>query len=316
MAAPTIRMNNGLHIPVFGLGTWQASPGEVGEAVKNAIECGYRHIDCAHFYGNEKEIGQAIREKIEDGTVKRENLFITSKLWNNSHRPDLVIPACKRSLADFGLEYLDLYLVHWPFAYAEETGDLLPTDESGKIIGSDVDYLDTWKEMEHCVKSGLVKSIGMSNFNTEQIDRLLQVATIKPVTNQVEVHPYMNNKKLVAFCKDKDITVTSYFPLGSPSRPWAKPDEPVLLEDPKLREIAKSYNKSIAQIILRYLVDIGTIPVPKSSNKERMRMNIDIFDFELSPEDIKLIDTFNRNFRINQAERDIHLKYYPFGIEY
>lgn len=126
----------------------------------------------------------------------------------------------------------------------------------------------------------------------------------------------MNNKKLISFCKARNITITAYFPLGSPSRPWAKPDEPVLLEDPKLREIAKRYNKSIAQVIIRYLIDIGTIPVPKSSNKERMRMNIDIFDFELSPEDIKLIDTFNRNFRINQAERDVHLKYYPFDIEY
>lgn len=301
MAAPTIRMNNGLSIPVFGLGTWQASPGEVSEAVKNAIDCGYRHIDCAHFYGNEKEIGVAIREKIAEGAVKREDLFITSKLWNNSHRPDLVEPTCKRSLADFGLEYLDLYLVHWPFAY-KEGEDLEPKDENGKIIGSNVDYLDTWKEMERCVDLGLTKSIGLSNFNSQQVDRVLKACKIKPVTNQVESHPYLNNKKLIAHCKERDITITSYFPLGSPSRPWAKADEPVLLEDPQLGAIANRYGKTIAQVILRYLVEVGTIPVPKSSNPIRMRMNIDIFDFQLSPEDIKLIDGFDQNFRINLAE--------------
>lgn len=164
----------------------QSEPGVVGEAVKHAIDCGYRHFDCAYFYGNEKEIGNAIREKILDGTVKREDLFIVSKLWNNCHRPDLVIPACKRTLENFGLEYLDLYLIHWPFAF-KEGEELIPVDEQGKAIPSDVDYIDTWKEMEKCVEQGFARSIGISNFNSEQIDRLLKVAKIKPVNNQVRL---------------------------------------------------------------------------------------------------------------------------------
>ena len=179
-----MKFHNGNKVPVFGLGTWKSKPGEVTEAVKNAIDIGYRHFDCAHVYGNEKEVGEAIKAKIEEGVVKREDLFITSKLWNTFHRPDLVEKAIKQTLNNFGLDYIDLYLIHWPVGY-QEGGELFPTSDEGVILLSDVDYLDTWKAMEEVLKKGLTKNIGVSNFNSEQITRLLENASVKPVTNQV-----------------------------------------------------------------------------------------------------------------------------------
>lgn len=165
--------------------------------------------------------------------IHREDLFITSKLWNTFHRPDLVIDALKTTLKNLNTPYLDLYLIHWPLAYKEE-GDNFPKDENDKIIFSDVDFVDTWKSMEKAVDEGLTKSIGISNFNAAQTKRILDGARIKPVTNQVECHPYLTQQKLSAFLKSHDILVTAYSPLGSPNRPWVTKDDPVLLEDPKV----------------------------------------------------------------------------------
>ncbi|CAH1957251.1 unnamed protein product [Acanthoscelides obtectus] len=187
---------------------FQSKPGEVEEAVKHAIDVGYRQFDCARFYENEAEIGKAIREKIQEGVVKREDLFITSKLWCTNMRPDLVEPTLKSSLADLGLEYLDLYLIHWPCAFKEGNG-LLPEDTNnpGKVLFSDVDYVDTWKAMEDVHKKGLAKSVGISNFNERQVTRLLENAKVVPVVNQIECHPYLNQKRLTAFCKSKGIEI-------------------------------------------------------------------------------------------------------------
>ncbi|KAG0721132.1 1,5-anhydro-D-fructose reductase [Chionoecetes opilio] len=195
----------------------QSKPGEVTQAVKDAISCGYRHIDCALVYGNECEVGAAIKAKLEDGTVKREDLFITSKCWNTFHSKELVLPTLKESLGNLGLQYLDLYLIHWPMGYKEGVGRF-PSDSNGKTIYSEVDYLETWLAMEEAFRSGLVKSIGVSNFNKKQIERVLKEGTIKPVTNQIECHPYLNQKKMVDFCRAKEICVTAYSPLGSPDR--------------------------------------------------------------------------------------------------
>jgi len=306
-----ITFNNGYTVPTFGLGTWKSKPGEVTQAVCDAIDIGYRHFDCAYVYQNEKEVGSAIKKKISDGTVKREDLFITSKLWNTFHRPDLVEKAVKESLENLGLEYLDLYLIHWPMGYKE--GDsLFPLDEGGKFIFSDVDYADTWKAMEKLVEKGYTKSIGLSNFNKRQISRILSLATIKPAMLQIECHPYLNQKQLIEYCKTNNILVTAYSPLGSPDRPWAKPDEPVLMEDRKLKAIADKYKKSVAQILLKYQLQRGVIPIPKSVSKKRLAENINIFDFELSQADIDTINTFNCNGRVCGETAATNHKYHPF----
>lgn len=308
---PKLKLNNGLEMPVFGLGTWKSKPGEVEQAVKDAIDLGYRHIDCAHVYGNEKEVGAALKAKFNEGVIKREDIFITSKLWNTYHRPDLVEGALRTTLKDLGLEYLDLYLMHWPMAYKEERENF-PVDANGKIIFSDVDYVDTWKAMEECVKKKLTKSIGVSNFNKRQLERVLAVATVKPVTNQIECHPYLNQKKLIAFCKSKDIVITGYSPLGSPDRPWAKPEDPQLLDDPKLKELATKYKKTPAQVVLRYQIDRGVITIPKSVTKSRIQQNLDIFDFALSKEDVAYLDTFDCNGRVCPITNALEHPYHPF----
>lgn len=308
---PFITFNNGQKFPIFGLGTWKSKPGEVTQAVKDAIDVGYRHIDCAHIYGNEPEVGEAIAAKIKEGVVKREDLYITSKLWNTRHRPDLVEPSIRTTLKNLRLDYLDLYLIHWPFALKED-GDLFPTNPDGTWAYSDVDYVDTWKAMEEVQKKGLTKSIGVSNFNKRQLQRILDNATIPPVTNQIEIHPYLNQKKLIEFCRSKNIAITAYSPLGSPDRPWAKPGDPQLLDDPKIVALAKKYNKTPAQVVLKYQVQRGNITIPKSVTKSRIIQNFDIWDFNLTNEDIALLDTFDCNGRICPSDEAYTHKDHPF----
>ncbi|XP_064075792.1 aldo-keto reductase family 1 member B1-like isoform X2 [Vanessa tameamea] len=308
---PLIKLSNGKTLPQIGIGTWKSKPGEVTQAVKDAIDVGYRHIDCAFVYGNEKEVGEAITEKIAEGVIKREDLFITSKLWNTFHRPDLVRGALLQTLKNLNLKYLDLYLVHWPQAYKED-GELFPADEAGKIQFSDVDYVDTWKALEPLAKEGLVKSLGISNFNSKQIERLLEHATIKPVMNQVECHPYLSQRRLQEFCEARGIKLTAYSPLGSPDRPWAKPDDPQLMDDPKLKEIANRIGKTVAQVLIRYQIERGNIVIPKSVNKSRIASNFDVFDFKLSPEDVQLINTFDCNGRFVPMTASLGHKYHPF----
>ncbi|XP_044258111.1 aldo-keto reductase family 1 member B1-like [Tribolium madens] len=307
-----IKTNGGIIIPMLGLGTWKSKPGEVTQAVKDAIDIGYRHIDCAHVYCNEKEVGEAIKAKITEGVIKREDIFITSKLWNTYHRPDLVEKALKTTLYNLGLEYLDLYLIHWPFAL-KEGDELFPVDGSGKAIYSEVDYVDTWKAMEEVNKKGLTRLIGISNFNKRQIERLLQNATIVPATNQVECHPYLTQIKLSNFCKSKGITITAYSPLGSPDRPWAKPEDPLLLEDEKIKKIAEKYKKTPAQVVLKYQIQRGHIVIPKSVTKSRIKENFDIWDFELATDDIEMINTFDCNGRICPYVDAVTHKDHPFA---
>jgi len=308
---PKVKFTNGLEIPIFGLGTWKSQPGQVTQAVQDAIDLGYRHIDCAFIYGNEKEVGAAIQDKLTEGKVKREDLFFTSKLWNTFHRPDLVEGALRQTLKNLGLEYLDLYLMHWPLAYKEEA-ELFPVNDQGKIMFSTVDYVDTWRAMENLVTGGLVKSIGLSNFNKCQIERILEIATVRPVNNQIECHPYLNQKRLIEFCRSKDITITAYSPLGSPDRPWAKPEEPLLLEDPKLKEVASKYGKTTAQVVLRYQVQRGVITIPKSVTKSRIEENFKIFDFELTPEDMAYLDTFDCKGRFCPMTAGFDHPFHPF----
>ncbi|CAB3231852.1 unnamed protein product [Arctia plantaginis] len=307
-------LNNGYTIPVIGLGTWKSEPGQVEQAVKDAIDAGYRHIDCAHVYLNEKEIGKALKAKFEEGNVKREDMFITSKLWCTFHRPDLVEGAIKVTLENLGLGYLDLFLMHWPQAFKEED-DLIPTDADGKLIVSNVDYVDTWKTMETLVEKGLTRSIGVSNFNKKQMDRLLEAAKIKPAMLQIEVHPYLNQQLLIDYCRTHDIAVTAYSPLGSLDRPWAKPGDPNLLEEPKIKSIAEKYGKSVAQVLIRYAIDRGLIVIPKSVTKSRIVENFNVFDFQLTLEDVKEIGSLECKGRLCTLG-DAHHPDYPFHDEY
>ncbi|XP_011295548.1 1,5-anhydro-D-fructose reductase isoform X1 [Musca domestica] len=314
--APKVKLNNGYEMPVLGLGTYESKNNEGEIAVKHAIDVGYRHIDTAYFYQNEAEIGKAIKDKIAEGVVKREDIFLVTKLWNIHHEPDRVEGACRKQLELLGLDYIDLYLMHLPVGYKyvnEET--LLPKNDDGVLQLSDVDYLDTYKAMEKLVKLGLVRSIGVSNFNSEQLQRILDNCEIKPVTNQVECSPALNQRKLTQFCKERNITLTAYSPLGRP-----KPDEkkPEFYYSEKTKALADKYKKTPAQIILRYLVDIGVIPIPKSSNPKRIEENFNIFDFQLSPEDIAVMDTFHTGERLvpfNLIKGQNH-KYWPFSIEF
>ncbi|KAJ8971731.1 hypothetical protein NQ314_000544 [Rhamnusium bicolor] len=227
------------------------------------------------------------------------------------HRPDLVEPALRTTLKNLQLDYLDLYLIHWPFALKED-GDLFPVNADGTTAYSDVDYLDTWKALEAVQEKGLTRSIGVSNFNRKQLERLLANATIPPVTNQIEVHPYLNQQKLIDFSTANNIVITAYSPLGSPDRPWAKPEDPQLLEDPKIRTIAEKYNKTPAQVVLKYQVQRGNITIPKSVTRSRIQENFDIWDFELTPEDIALINTFDCNGRICPYDDAYTHKDHPF----
>ncbi|MCL4131936.1 UNVERIFIED_CONTAM: hypothetical protein GTU68_013220 [Idotea baltica] len=310
-----VLLNNGRSMPILGLGTWKSKPGEVTQAVKDAIACGYRHIDCALVYGNEPEVGEAIKAKIADGTVKREDLFITSKLWNTFHSKELVLPTLQTSLKNLGLDYLDLYLIHWPMGY-QERKELFPRDENGKIVYSDVDYLETWSGLEELVSKSLCKSIGVSNFNLEQVDRITKNCTIQPAVVQVECHPNLNQRKLIDYCKSKGITVTAYSPLGSPDRPWAKPDDPVLMEDPKVTAMASKYGKSPAQILIKYQVQRGVICIPKSVTKARIESNFQVFDFDLSKEDMETIDSFDCNGRVCHLAWNKDHPHFPFAAEF
>lgn len=313
--APSVKMSNGKEIPIIGLGTWKSKPGQVLDAVKAAINIGYRHVDCALAYQNEAEVGQAIKEKIDDNTIKREDIFVTSKLWNTYHRREKVIECCKKSLSELGLEYVDLYLIHWPIAY-QEGDQLFPKNEKGDMLTSNIDFIETWKGMEECYEKGLVKSIGLSNFNSEQIKRVLDNCKVKPVMLQVECHPYLNQNKLIEFCKKHDIAVTAYSPLGSPDRPWVKPDEPSLMEDPRIKEVAEKYSKSPAQILLRFNVQRGIIVIPKSVTEERIQNNFELFDFELTSEEMSSIGNFEEKYRychLNWLKSDPN---YPFRLEF
>lgn len=312
----SIRLNNGHEIPSLGYGTYLAQEGQCEDLVKKAIDAGYRHIDTAFLYENEVAIGQAIRDKIAEGVIRREDVFVTTKLWNTFHDPQHVEEAFRRSFEMLNIGYIDLYLMHSPMGQqfaGYEYSDMQPKDEAGSMLISEVDYVDTWRAMEKLVASGRVRSIGLSNFNSEQVKRILEVATVKPVNNQVEANPGYDQRKLIAFCREHNITVTAYGPMGRPHRTTY--GNRSALDDPKVNEIGRKYGKTGGQIILRYLIDIGTIPIPYSTNEGRLRQNIDVFDFKLTGEEIECLASFHSERTIPFQPLKAH-KYYPFNVEF
>nr|XP_036671726.1 aldo-keto reductase family 1 member B1 [Drosophila suzukii] len=307
-----LKHNDGTQIQPIGLGTFASTEGDCERAVLHAIDVGYRHIDTAYFYGNEGEVGAAVRKKIAEGVIKREDIFITTKLWCHFHEPERVEHACRKTLENIGLDYVDLYLIHWPFSYKYRgDNELIPKDANGEVELVDIDYLDTWRAMEKLIDLGLTKSIGVSNFNSEQLSRLLANCKIKPIHNQIEVHPALDQTKLIALCKQNDIVVTAFCPLG---RANAELRTPAFMFDGKVQTIGNKYNKSIAQVLIRYLIELGTVPLPKSSNPKRIEENFNVFDFKLDAEDHALLDLYHTGERVAHARQAIKSKYYPFNV--
>lgn len=241
------------------------------------------------------------------------------------HEPEQVARAFEKSMEDLNIGYIDLYLMHKPMAYqriskttrlpTEDIDDLeyFPIDTDGKYLSVDVDYLDTWMAMEELVKTGKVRSLGVSNFNSQQLERLISAAKIKPVANQVECHPNLNQKKLIAFAKERNVTTIGYSPLG---RPYQAGDKPIAIKNPKVQEIAEKYHKNTGQILLRFAYQCGVVTIPKSAKLDRLRGNIDIFDFNLSDEEMTFLNSLNDNTRIMDFSADKGNKYYPFDIEF
>ncbi|XP_018415601.1 PREDICTED: aldo-keto reductase family 1 member C1-like isoform X2 [Nanorana parkeri] len=314
-------LNDGHKMPVIGFGTYapeQYTKEQAGEATKVAIDVGYRHIDCAFIYGNEVEVGRAINAKIADGTVKREDVFYTGKLWCNNQAPERVRTALENSLKDLGLDYMDLFLIHTPVEF-KPGDDPFPKDENGKVLFHNTDIRDTWKALEACKDAGLVRSIGVSNFNRKQLELILNAPGLKykPVCNQVECHIFLNQSKLLEFCKSKDIVLVGYSVLGSSRvEGWIDQNSPQVLEDPVLLEVAKKVGRSPAQVAMRYVLQRGIVVLAKSFTAERIKQNFQLLDFELSAENMKRLDGVNKNMRYLNIDRYVESPKYPYYEEY
>ena len=265
-AVPDVTLNNGRTIPQFGFGVFQIKPDDTAKAVTEALEAGYRHIDTAEMYGNEKEVGTAIAKSGLD----RADVYVTSKLNNGFHRPDDARRAFAGSLEALGFDYLDLFLIHWP----------LPTRYGG-------DYVSTWQALEEFYRDGRARSIGVSNFQPHHLRRLHGECEITPAINQIECHPYLTQDDVRAFCAEYQIAIEAWSPLA----------QGLVLDDPTIVEIAKRAGKTPAQVVLRWHVERGDIVFPKSVTPSRIAENIDIFNFELSGEDVEAISALNKNHR-------------------
>jgi diketogulonate reductase-like aldo/keto reductase len=283
---PFAKLQNGQYIPLIGLGTYKSQ--DIGGAVEAALRAGYRHIDCASHYHNEPLIGEAIGKVLKEGLVKRENMFVTSKLWNDDHEPAKVRAACVRTLRDLRLEYMDLYLIHWPFT-DKNTAELDPP------------YQATWQAMEKLVEEGLVKNIGVSNLSVKKLSDVLKYAKIRPAVNQVEVHPYFRNQEMIDYCAKEGIHVTAYSSLGTPSSAGhlVKKSAPNPAYDPVVRELAKKYERIPQEIIIRWGVQHGTSVLVKSGTPKHIKTNIrNTTNFALEDADYKKMTAIKHQLRL------------------
>ncbi|OFE14096.1 4-dihydromethyl-trisporate dehydrogenase [Pseudohongiella acticola] len=296
-------------MPAVGFGLWKIDKSDTAGMVCQAIKAGYRHLDSAADYGNEAEVGDGIRQAIEQGLCTRQDLWLTSKLWNTFHRPEHVREACEKTLADLGVDYLDLYLVHFPIAlkyvpigerYPPEW-IFNPDDDNPEMVVDPVPLSETWRAMEALVQAGLVRNIGVCNYNSALLHDLMAYASIKPAMLQIESHPYLTQARLVRLAQSYELAVTAFSPLGAGSYvelEMASQQESVLGQSVVL-DIARRVQRTPAQVVLRWGVQRGTAVIPKTSRVERLAENLAIFDFELSDDDMVAISELNRNRRFN-----------------
>ncbi len=292
-----LQFSNGDQLPMLGLGTWKSKSGEAYDAIREAVRIGYRHIDCAAIYGNEPEIGDALADGITAGDTSRQELWITSKLWNNSHRAVDVEPALKQTLADLKLDFLNLYLIHWPIAF--KPGVEFPTSRDDYYSPDQVSISETWHALEACVEKGLVRHIGVSNFSTRKLQSILDDCNVRPAVNQVELHPLLSQGKLKVFCDKNRILLTAYSPLGSRDRAAAfkAKDEPDMFQLEAIKDIAVARGCSPAQVLLAWAVNRGTVVIPKSVSPAHLLSNLESIKIELGDSEMNRIDSLDRHYR-------------------
>lgn len=274
-----VTLNNGLEMPLVGYGVFRVPDGDdLADAVKTAIAKGYRSIDTAQVYRNEESVGRGIRAAIDEGLVAREELFVTSKVWNDGLSYEETLAAYASSLEKLGLDYLDLYLIHWP--------------------GLDTNYIEAYKALEKIYQDGCVRSIGVSNFHVHHLEHLLKETTVIPVINQIEFHPHLTQEEVRNYCKEHRIQVEAWSPLMNGS----------LLEEALIQQLASKYNKTPAQIVLRYDVQHGVVTIPKTMTPSRMTENLDVFDFALADEEMAQLDAMNDGLRCGPDPEKFNFK--------
>ena len=285
-------------MPALGLGTWKSEPDEVYRAVRSAIEVGYRHIDCAAIYQNEHEIGRALSDAFGAGDAKREEMWITSKLWSDSHAPEHVRPALQTSLRKLELDYLDLYLIHWPVALRH--GTEFPRGPDDFLPLSEVSLESTWEAMLKVAEQGLAREVGVSNFSKRKIERVRDATGQTPAVNQIELHPYLQQEVLVAACKELGVAVTAYSPLGSPDSAamMGRDDDVLLTQQPTIVQIAEAHGATPGQILIAWALARETSVIPKSVNPERIAENWAASDLTLTLADMTAIAALHRHHRM------------------
>ncbi|KAI9841424.1 MAG: NAD(P)H-dependent D-xylose reductase (XR) [Sclerophora amabilis] len=308
MAPPSFKLNNGHSMPGVGFGLWKVTNDTCADQVYNAIKTGYRLFDGACDYGNETECGEGVARAIKDGLVKREDLFLVSKLWNSFHDGERVKPICQKQLNDWGISYFDLYIMHFPIAleYVDPSVRYPPGftyDGKSEIRTSKATIQETWKAMESLVDAGMAKSIGISNFQGSLIMDLLRYARVRPAALQIEHHPYLVQPGLTELAKREGIAVTAYSSFGPLSyheldMKKAK-DTPLLFENPTIKKISSAHGKTQAQILLRWATQRGIAVIPKSNNPDRLKQNLEVTNFDLSQSEIDEISGLDRNLRFN-----------------